>query len=142
MALSKKSNINPKVWGPDFWSVIHFTAFGFPETPNEIDKEIYYIFYSNLTKVLPCDSCATSAQKIFKKHDIREYLNSKEDLIEWTYLFHKSVNDKLKVDSPSFEEFKYNFVNRNQFPTCSHINVILSLVIIILLLILFIKHYT
>ena len=142
MALSKKSNVNPKVFGPSFWQVIHFTAFGYPDSPNDEDKEVYYTFYKNIMKILPCDSCATSAQKLFKKLDIREYLDSREDLIRWTYLFHKSVNDKLKVESPSFEEFKYNFTHSNKTEMYKHAIVILTIIVILLLAIILLTHCT
>jgi len=44
MKLSGKRNINPNVWGPTFWDTLHFTAFGYPNNPNEIDKDSYKHF--------------------------------------------------------------------------------------------------
>lgn len=131
MILSAKTNINPKIWGPYFWQTIHFVAFGYPETPNELDKKTYENFYENMMKVLPCDKCAESAQEIFEKSKIKDFLNSKDNLIKWTYLFHKSVNNKLKKNSPSFEKFVYNFKNRNS-------DSLIKIIIFIFLTIIFI----
>lgn len=127
MSLSGKSNINPKIWGPHFWETIHFVAYGYPDEPNSDDKEVYFSFYENIMKVLPCDKCTNSSQEIFKKSNLKDSLDSKDDLIKWTYLFHKSVNDKLNKDSPTFEEFMHNFTNR---PNKSNDVIIITLLLI------------
>lgn len=133
MSLSDKSNSNPKLWGPYFWQTIHFVAYGYPKNPNSTDKHVYYSFYKNMMKVLPCDKCANSAQEIFKKSNLRGSLGSSDELIKWTYSFHKSVNDKLGKDSPTLEEFMHNFVNRsNNFNILFAILIILILVLILL----------
>tara|TARA_B100000035_G_scaffold315454_1_gene336399 strand:+ start:549 stop:959 length:411 start_codon:yes stop_codon:yes gene_type:complete len=129
MSLSDKTNINPKLWGPYFWQTIHFVAFGYPENPNDIDKKTYADFYENMMKVLPCDKCTISAQELFKKSNISNFLNNKKDLIKWTHSFHKSVNNKLKKESPTLEEFIYNFTNRP--------NNKIKIIILILLILLF-----
>ena len=113
MSLSGKSNINPKLWGPYFWQTIHFVAYGYPKNPNSEDKQVYFSFYENMMKVLPCDKCTNSAQEIFKKLNLKDSLDSRDNLIKWTYLFHKSVNNELGKDSPTLEEFMHNFTNRS-----------------------------
>lgn len=139
MSLSGKSNINPKIWGPYFWETIHFTAYGYPENPNELDKKTYYDFYSNIMKVLPCDKCTNSAQQLFKKSNINNSLGSKKDLIKWTYLFHTSVNNELGKKSPTLEEFMHNFTNRDKGLS---LNNIILFTIIFIIIVLFFMHYT
>jgi hypothetical protein len=112
MSLSGKTNIKPVLWGPYLWETIHFVAFGYPKEPNERDKQVYFSFYENMMQVLPCDKCTISAQELFKTSDIKNHLGSREDLIEWTYKFHRSVNRKLGKKSPTFKDFMYNFTNR------------------------------
>lgn len=133
MSLSGKSNINPKLWGPYFWQTFHFTAFGYPETPKEIDKETYKNFYISFMKILPCDNCSASSQEILNANlsDLENGLNSKENLIEWTYFFHDKVNNKLNVKSPPFEEFKDNFINRKESKLFYIILIILVLVLLL-----------
>ena len=144
MKLSGKSNINPKIWGPYFWETFHFVAFGYPENPNEHDKEEYKKFYSSFMKILPCDKCTNSSQELFKKSSIDYFLKSRQTLIKWTHDFHKKVNDKLGRDSPGFEEFVSNFKNRNEgtsLNTRKWIYTILS-ILIPLLILLGIMRYT
>lgn len=129
MSLSGKSNINPKLWGPYFWQTFHFTAFGYPENPNETDKSAYKTFYIHFMKILPCDKCSVSSQEIIEINLLEKALESRETLIRWSYDFHDKVNKKLNKKSPSFETFKHDFQNRDS-------NVIHIIIIILLLLIL------
>lgn len=113
MSLSGKSNINPKLWGPYFWQTFHFTAFGYPEKPNEIDKSAYKTFYIHFMKILPCDKCSVSSQEIIEINLLEKALESRETLIRWSYDFHDKVNKKLNKTSPDFETFKHDFQNRD-----------------------------
>ena len=140
MSLSGKSNINPELWGPYFWETIHFVAHGYPEKPNEIDKKVYTAFYKNMMRVLPCDKCTNSAQELFTEMKIRDFLDSRDNLIKWTHLFHTSVNNKLGKKSPSLEEFKYNFTNREEKGFKKYINYGILIAIIILIVVLFIRY--
>jgi len=142
MNLSGKSNINPKIWGPYFWETFHFTAFGYPDSPNENDKIVYKQFYELFIKVLPCDKCSISSQDLFNEDDIDPFLESKEDLIKWTYNFHKKVNNKLNKDSPTFEEFVSNFKNRKDSYSFYNIMLIIILIILIIIGILIFTHCT
>lgn len=143
MALSGKSNVNPKIWGPKFWDVFHFTAFGYPKNPNETDKESYKQFYTNFFKILPCDVCANSSQEIFSATDLDNALVSREELIKWTYDFHDKVNVKLGKKSPSFENFVSNFTSLGNWYNISVPIVPVVLVILIILIIIFlIMRYT
>lgn len=134
MNLSGKSNINPKLWGPYFWQTFHFVAYGYPETPNSTDKQVYASFYENMIKVLPCDKCANSSQELLKNSDLKNSLESKDDLIKWTHSFHKAVNNKLGKDSPTLEEFMHNFTNRS-----NNSNYILAILLIIVVLLFLYK---
>tara|TARA_B100000212_G_C27382791_1_gene537854 strand:+ start:991 stop:1431 length:441 start_codon:yes stop_codon:yes gene_type:complete len=142
MSLSDKSNINPKIWGPYFWETFHFVAFGYPESPNENDKNAYKEFYESFVKVLPCNKCSISSQEFFKESDIDSFLKSKQDLIKWTYNFHKKVNNKLNKNSPTLEEFVYNFKNRNNAFSSTNIHMIILLIILFVVMFLIFMHCT
>ena len=142
MSLSSKSNINPVLWGPYFWKVFHFAAYGYPKTPEKSDINAYKKFYTGFAKVLPCDLCTKDAQEMMKNIDWEKILVSKESLIKWTYDFHYKVNKKLNKESPSFEYFSSNFqkqknVNVNE---CSN-NYIIIITLLILIFLTFIAHY-
>tara|TARA_B110001450_G_scaffold146406_1_gene136819 strand:- start:4681 stop:5109 length:429 start_codon:yes stop_codon:yes gene_type:complete len=130
MSLSGKSNINPNLWGPYFWQTFHFTAFGYPENPNEEDISAYKNFYIHFMKILPCDKCSISSQEIINVNDLENALKSRETLIRWSYNFHDSVNKKLNKTSPGYETFKQDFQNRDS--NFLHIIIVILLLIVLL----------
>mgnify|MGYP001417318275 CR=1 FL=1 len=140
MTLSGKSNINPKIWGPYIWKTIHFVAHGYPENPNDEDKQAYRDFYRNIMKVLPCDKCSISSQELFIKSNLNHSLNSKEDLIKWAYTFHDSVNNKLGKTSPSFEDYTNTITLSNTGFDYTFITIILICTSLLLIFLLFQRH--
>jgi len=141
MSLSSKSNINPIIWGPYFWKVFHFTAYGYPKEPNKEDKTIYRKFYLNFAKILPCDMCTKDSQELMKNINWEKILNSKESLIKWTYDFHNKVNVKLNKVSPSFEDFSSNLLNEEKQVCPNKTEYIIIITLLILIFLTFIAHY-
>jgi hypothetical protein len=139
MTLSGKTNINPKIWGPYIWKTIHFVAHGYPKNPTDEDKKAYITFYQNIMKVLPCDKCSISSQKLFIKSDIESNLNSKEDLIKWAYDFHNDVNNELGKTSPSFEDYTNTITLSNTEFDYTSIIVKVTIILLLLILIMYFK---
>jgi hypothetical protein len=137
MSLSGKSNIDPKLWGPYFWQTFHFTAFGYPENPNETDISVYKTFYINFMKILPCDKCSVSSQEIIDISSLEKALGSREALIRWSHDFHNKVNKKLNKTSIGYETFKHDFQNRE-----SNYNIILITILLLICLIYVAMRYT
>ena len=142
MSLSSKSNINPNLWGPYFWKTFHFTAFGYPKTPEETDKLVYKKFYTGFAKILPCDKCTKDAQEMMKNINWEKILSSRESLIRWTYDFHNKVNVKLNKESPTFEDFSSNFKKQKDVTNCSNkTEYIIIITLLVLIFLVFIAHY-
>ena len=83
---------NNNIWGPPAWTFLHTITFNYPDNPTNEDKQNYYTFFNSLKHVLPCDKC--------KKHytensrDLKDNLNSKDDLVKWLIDIHNNVNIK------------------------------------------------
>ena len=45
--------LNPKVWGPHYWFVLHTIALTYPLHPNETIKKKYYDLINNLPIFIP-----------------------------------------------------------------------------------------
>jgi len=144
MSLSGKNNIDPTLWGPHFWKVIHLTSFGYPTNPAQSDIDAYKNFYMSLGGVLPCDTCSNSCLEFMKdaeKHtcetNIDDALVSRDSLIKWGYDFHNIVNKKLgKKYTVPFEYFKINFI-RNTESGNSRDRKLEILVMILIIIIIF-----
>ena len=55
--------LNPKVWRPHYWFVLHTIALTYPLHPNETIKKKYYDFINNF---LPLHNCLL--EKGYKKN--------------------------------------------------------------------------
>ena len=109
--------MNPKVWGPCFWFVLHTISLNYPENPSHLDKRKYFDFFNNLQYILPCEVCRDNYKKKLDNLPIIPYLDSKENLIRWVIAIHNSVNKENGKKEMSFQEFKdkYQKIYKNDY---------------------------
>ena len=83
--------MNPSVWGPGTWELIHATSLNLPISPSEETCRLHYI-------------------NIFKSNPIDEYLISSNHLFYWTWNIHNLVNQNTKNNIMSYDSAirKYN----------------------------------
>ena len=96
--------MKPSVWGPQFWFILHIISFEYPENPTEIDKNIYYSFYSSLRDILPCEMCKKHYREFLHKHPLMPFLDKKADFIQWVIDIHNQVNISLGKPVLSLDE--------------------------------------
>ena len=130
-----KNNLQPDVWGPSGWKFMHYVALGYPETPTDTDKENYRFFYESLGNVLPCQGCADHYKENVLLHPISDHLQSREDLLRWTFDIHNIVNEKNNKRQLTYEEALVLYTKK-QFPV---LDVIWKL--LILIAITFVVYY-
>ena len=146
----------PDTWGPHGWKFIHFIALGYPNNPTPEDKEKYKQFFKLFGDMIPCSLCGSHYKKNFNNININNYLNSKNDLIQWTILMHNEVNKSNGKKTYSFQEginmiidgqqpikcnekFENSILDKSDTNNLSNSNLInLFLIIIIIVLILYI----
>ena len=58
-------SLNPKVWGPHYWFVLHTIALTYPLKPNETVKKKYYDFIQNLPIFLPVENIGNYFSELF-----------------------------------------------------------------------------
>tara|TARA_B100000787_G_scaffold148034_2_gene119347 strand:+ start:1791 stop:2255 length:465 start_codon:yes stop_codon:yes gene_type:complete len=146
MEVSGKNNINPEIWGSTFWNTLHFTAFGYPDIPNEMDKDVYKNFIINFVKILPCDKCSSDARTyINNMYDVEwaESLKDRDSLLKWTWAFHDDINRKLNKKSISLEYFLNNFLKTKTKPEPKKVTMkeTLNRILIFIMLITFALFY-
>ena len=110
--------MEPKIWGPAFWFIIHTIAFNYPENPTFNDKRHTFEFFQNLQYVLPCQKCRKHYMKYFHDHPITPFLDNKSTLVSWTVQLHNHVNKRYGKSSKTVDEVvrHYNKVySGNQF---------------------------
>lgn len=91
--------VDPKIWGPPLWFVIHTTALSYSKTPTKREKREMQDFFTRLKDHLPCTYC----QKHFAEELARinsSVFASRDSLFEWTVTFHDSVRKRTTGRDP------------------------------------------
>lgn len=152
--------MNPEIWGPGFWIILHSISINYPDKPTYIDKQQHLLFFQSLKQVLPCQKCRTHYTEYLNKNPISPYLDNKDNLILWVLNCHNNVNkinskklyslDEMKqfynnVYSNS-DKFKFKLINKNDIKELDtkkkkiNYHLILNIVFIILFIILFLIY--
>ena len=101
-------NLEPKVWGPHFWFVIHTMALTYPNRPNDIIKKKQYDFIKNLPSFLPNKTASSNFIGLLDFDRIQSY--SEKRLKVYDHI--KNVLEGKDLILP------INFKNRTAVPFC------------------------
>ena len=99
------TNLNPKIWGPQYWFFLHTVAMTYPHHPNTVTKKKYYEFIQNLPLFLPVQEISSEFSKLIDKYPITPYLDNRDSFIRWTHFIHNKINQKLEKPQISLNEF-------------------------------------
>lgn len=91
--------VNPKVWGPPLWFVIHMVALMYPQKPTATERSEAINFFKGLQPVLPCDWCKKHFAEELKTMD-KSVFDTRDALFEWTVKFHDKVSDRTHSKQP------------------------------------------
>lgn len=96
--------MEPRIWGPHQWFMMHVISFTYPEEPSSYDKRAFHDYYSSLKDVLPCEKCKKHYNTYFQQHPIGPHLDKRMDLIRWVIDIHNYVNTNLDKPTYTVEE--------------------------------------
>ena len=96
--------MEPKIWGPFMWFILHIITFNYPDKPLPNHKESYRDFFNSLKNVIPCEQCRKHYAVHIKQYPISPHLDSKKNLIEWLIYIHNMVNISLNKRTFTTEE--------------------------------------
>jgi len=108
-------SLNPKIWGPHYWFVLHTIALTYPVKANETVRKKYYDFIENLPIFIPIENIGNYFSKLLDKYPVTPYLDSRESFIKWVYFIHNEVNKELGYEeltlSESLEKYYKHYEN-------------------------------
>ena len=87
--------LDPKIWGPHYWFVLHTIALNYPLYPNETIKKKYYDFIQNLPIFLPVTNIGNMFSELLDIYPVTPYLESRDAFIKWMYFIHNKINSNL-----------------------------------------------
>ena len=107
--------MDPSIWGPHYWFMLHTMAFHYPQHPTSIQKKIYHRFIHNLHEFIPNRSMANTFQRLLVDNPVSPYLDNRADFIQWMHHMHNLVNKRLDRPTMSLSEH-YDEFNRHFEP--------------------------
>jgi len=141
------NNLNPIIWGPHYWFVLHTIALTYPDKPNETIKKKYYDLIQNLPLFIPNVSVSKDLVILLDNFPVTPYLESKESFMKWTHFLHNHINtlsekstvtynDSLKIYFDHYKSNDYMFKKKHNIIK----NVLFLLFIFILLIIILLLY--
>jgi hypothetical protein len=107
--VNKNLQLDPDIWGPHYWFVLHTMALTYPHHPNDVTKKKYYDFIQNLPVFIPVESIGKDFSKLLDLYPITAYLDNRDSLIRWAHFIHNKINDKLEKPRISIDDFYVNY---------------------------------
>jgi hypothetical protein len=98
-------SLNPEIWGPHYWFVLHTISLTYPKNPNDIIKKKYYKFIQELHLFLPDNNIKKYYINLLNEYPVSPYLDSKDSFIRWVHFIHNIINKKLNKKTISMDEF-------------------------------------
>ena len=96
--------MDPEIWGPHYWFVLHTIAFQYPKKPTSIQKKVYHRLIYNLYEFLPNPSIKTSFSKMLEQYPVSPYLDTRDDFIKWMHFIHNKINERLNKPTITLAE--------------------------------------
>jgi hypothetical protein len=96
--------LEPKVWGPFYWFVLHTITLSYPLNPNEVTKKKYYEFIQNLPLFIPNSDIGDAFSKIINDYPVTPYLDSRPSFIKWMHFIHNKINLSLGKEEVSMDD--------------------------------------
>lgn len=96
--------LEPKIWGPQYWFVLHTIAMSYPIKPNDTIRKKFYDFYQNLPLFMPVEEIGNNFSKFLDKYPVTPYLESRQSLVRWTHFIHNKINIALGKKTMTMEE--------------------------------------
>lgn len=96
--------LDPKVWGPHYWFVLHTIAISYPIKPNDVIKKKYYDFIQNIPLFLPIEEIGNNFSKLLDKYPVTPYLDSRQSLVRWAHFIHNKINASLNLPNLTLEQ--------------------------------------
>ena len=93
--------VNPKIWGPYAWHILHNISINAKITDET--KQNYIDFINIFQHIIPCPRCKVNLKEKYLMIPISLDTITPNNITNWTYTIHNSVNIETNK-----KEFNYN----------------------------------
>jgi len=102
---------NPLIWGPHYWFFLNTIALNYPLYPNDVTKKKYYTFIQNFPLFIPDKQISEDFEKLLDLYPVVNYLDNRKSFIKWVVFVHNKINEKLKKDKITLQDFYIQYYN-------------------------------
>jgi hypothetical protein len=98
-----------RLWGPNYWFVLHTSAVTYPENPTYPERQAMKHYIEAVPMTLPCDICKKHAIKYLStmwSKNMDWVVASRTNLFVFWWKFHNHVNESLGKPQMSFDKVK------------------------------------
>jgi len=88
-------HLPPEIWGPIFWAMMHILSMAYPDDPTYSEKRAAKDLFNALAQLLPCPVCRSHYKETIQKIPVETWLDNRKSLIEWVWMVHNAVNERL-----------------------------------------------
>lgn len=106
-------SLDPKIWGPHYWFVLHTITLTYPVKPNETVKKKYYDLIQNLPIFIPVDEIGNIFSSFLDKYPVTPYLTNRDSFVRWMHFIHNKVN--VHVGKPEISLATALEIYRNEY---------------------------
>ena len=95
------------IWGPLGWMTLHSTAFAYPESPSNSERDLMYSWLDMFRDTITCSTCKGHFTEMLGKYrsQFPNMLQSRHEFVMFTFRAHNAVNKRLnKPVYPSVED--------------------------------------
>jgi hypothetical protein len=108
----KHTQLDPHVFGPHYWFMLHTIAISYPLRPNAITKKKYHTFIMTLPLLLPNEKMASNFEKLLDLYPVTPYLDTRDSFIRWMHHIHNKLNEQLEKPKITLAQFYENYYNQ------------------------------
>jgi len=98
-------HLPPEIWGPMFWATMHILSLAYPEEPTYSEKRAAKELFNALAHLLPCPVCRNHYKETLQKLPVETWLDNRKSLVEWVWMVHNDVNQRLGKPTITQTEF-------------------------------------
>jgi len=84
---------------------MHLVSLGFPADPTYSEKRAAKDFFNAMPHLLPCPVCRDHFREVLSILPVETWLDNRTSLIEWVWMVHNKVNEKLGKPTVTQEDF-------------------------------------
>ena len=100
--------MSPSVWGPILWMTMHIVTLGYSDVPTEQEKKAAIEFFESLVYMIPCPICKEHYKMNIEKFPVDAAVGSRNDLANWVFMIHNTVNEQLGKPKITMQQFIKN----------------------------------